>query len=296
LASSSPTYGQLHSPVTVIPRISTANKTKEDIERRHSIHTTPPKNETISVVETSPVPDPGKLNKTQSFCVYSTKQVPLKDHSDNNFAMYKMPQPPPRRIYDVQTAERARYKMQQDLNTTSDEKMRRKYSFNNPAPDYNSRIDKNKSDDVKFREMKSSVSKSYNDISLIRKFSMESNENVSAFEYKRINDFVSDPNLIDAIEKEQKMLKGNTAPVGAKKPTKASRRDSERRKSLIQSVSDFFTKKKDNSASNKDLTSTSSPSKDSASSSGLFSRFRISPKSKENKEKSKVNDNLYYSD
>lgn len=298
------TYGQLKSQV--IPRISTTMKTKEDIERRHSIHTTPPKNEASMVPEKSVVPDPGKLNKTQSFCLYSMKQVPLKDHSDNDFP-YKMPMPPPRqpyRVYDVQAGEifrqNSRFKTNQDVGSNPDEKIqeiRRKYSFNNPEPDLMvtrrpsaSQVDRNKSDDVKFREMKMSVSKSYNDISLIRKFSMDSSE------YKRINDFVSDPNLIDAMEKEQKMLKGNTAPVAVKKPTKASRRDSERRKSLIQSVSDFFTKKKDNSASNKDLTSTSSPSKESGSSSGLFSRFRISPKSKENKEKSKVKDNLYFSD
>jgi hypothetical protein len=254
----------------------------------------------------------GKLNKTQSFCAYTTKNVPLKDNSEDDF-IYKTPQPPPRqqyRVYDVQSAEkfrldareRARGKSSHDLGLSPDDKMmeiRKKYNINSNKSDFVSQLptgstkfDKNQSDDMKFREMRMSVSKSYNDISLIKKFSMGSNENVAAYEFQRINDFVSDPNLIDAIEKEQQLLKGNTAPV-VKKPLKASRRDSERRKSLIQTVSDFFTKKKD-STSNKDLTTTSSPSKDTGSSSGMFSRFRISPKSKENKEKAKVITNFYY--
>lgn len=306
----SPTYGQIKNPV--IPRVSTSqNKIKDDIERRHSIHTTPPKNTIVQNKENvlSDVSlNANKLNKTQSFCVYTTKQIPLKDNSENDF-QFKSPQPPPRqyKTYESPTEklrqeakERARFKSNQELGLSPDEKivqMRKKYNVNGSGSEFSAqttsrlnKLERNQSDDMKFREMKMSVSKSYNDISLMKKFAMESNENITAYNnYKRGNDFVSDPNLIDTIDKEQQMHKDNTIPTTTKKPLKASRRDSERRKSLIQTVSDFFYKKKD-SSSTKDLTkdSNGSPSKESGGSS-MFSRFRLSPKSKENKEKAKVN-------
>jgi hypothetical protein len=78
----------------------------------------------------------------------------------------------------------------------------------------------------------------------------------------------------------------------ASKKTKSQQRDSERRKSLIQTVSSFFHKKKDQSGSNRDLASSpTSASKDrlSETSSSMFSRFRLSPKSKDSsKDKAKV--------
>jgi hypothetical protein len=102
---------------------------------------------------------------------------------------------------------------------------------------------------------------------------------------------MSDPNLPEAL------LKDESPKEKSPKSNKDPRRDRERRKSLIQTVSDFFHKKKDQSASNKDLASTGSIGKDKLSDSpsststlSVFSRFKLSPKSKEqSKEKSKVN-------
>ena len=59
---------------------------------------------------------------------------------------------------------------------------------------------------MKYQEKKISASKSYNDISLINKFMLESSDNLTPYEYRKLNDFVSDPNLADTIEREQKQL------------------------------------------------------------------------------------------
>lgn len=145
---------------------------------------------------------------------------------------------------------------------------------------------------MKYHEKKISASKSYNDISLINKFMLESSDNLTPYEYRKLNDFVSDPNLVDTIEHEQKQLQKMRQPSSSSSGTshksgKSHRRDSERRKSLIQTVSDFFYKKKD-SVSNKDVSATSSPTKSSPENgSSMFSRFRLSPKSKD-KDKAKV--------
>lgn len=142
---------------------------------------------------------------------------------------------------------------------------------------------------MKYHEKKISASKSYNDISLINKFMLESSDNLTPYEYRKLNDFVSDPNLVDTIEHEQKQLQKMRQPSSSSSATshksgKSHRRDSERRKSLIQTVSEFFYKKKDG----KDVSTNSSPTKSSPENgSSMFSRFRLSPKSKD-KDKSKV--------
>lgn len=244
-----------------------------------------------------------KLSKTQSFNYY-TKHVPLK----NDDADFKTPVPPPRsRINSssdlTNTAEkmredaraRARLKSNEDLGLSPEEKilmLRRRYNLMQHSDMQPSSAlfseGRNQSDDIKFREKKLSSSKSFNDISRMQRYSKDMSDGLR----NHSNDFMSDPNLADVIKSEQQSPKSATT---SPKVTKSQRRDSERRKSLIQTVSDFFHKKKDQSGSNKDLTSSSptSASKDrlseTSSTTSMFSRFRLSPKSKDtSKDKAKV--------
>lgn len=248
----------------------------------------------------------GKVAKTQSFC-YQAKQIPLKEDD----SAFKTPVPPPRnRLHSASdltnTAERmredararARLKSNEDLGLSPEEKillLRRRYNLmqHGEAPLSSALFSngRNQSDDMKYREKKLTVSKSFNDISRMHRRSKDFSDELK--EFNRSNDFVSDPNLADSIETDPASHKSNpTSP----KLTKSQCRDSERRKSLIQTVSNFFYKKKDQCASNKDLTSvspSSTPSKDRlpepSSTTSLFSRFRLSPKSKDSaKEKAKV--------
>lgn len=244
-----------------------------------------------------------KLSKTQSFNYY-TKHVPLKDDDAN----FKTPVPPPRsRINSssdlTNTAEkmredaraRARLKSNEDLGLSPEEKilmLRRRYNLMQhsdmqPSPSLFA-DGRNQSDDVKFREKKLSSSKSFNDISRLQRYSKDISDGLR----NHPNDFMSDPNIAEAIKAEQQSPKSATS---SPKVTKSQRRDSERRKSLIQTVSDFFHKKKDSNGSSKDLASSSptSASKDrlseTSSTTSMFSRFRLSPKSKDPpKDKAKV--------
>ena len=78
--------------------------------------------------------DAAKLSKTQSFCVYTTKHIPLKDD-------YNTPMPPPRVRTDSATTDkmrtdaraRARLKSNQDLGLSPEEKilmLRKRYNLN----------------------------------------------------------------------------------------------------------------------------------------------------------------------
>lgn len=256
-------------------------KENQDAVEKQIIEPKSPKMDPPSIV-------PQKIHKTQSFN-YCTRQVPLRE--DQN------PVPPPRnRLHsvDITSADkmredaraRAKLKSNEDLGLSPEEKilmLRRRYNLmqtfdGHPNPNI-FQNGRNKSDDMKYCEKKLSISKSFNDISHVHAL-----DGVS-----RAIDFVSDPNLVEVVEKETP-LKEKESP----KSTKSQRRDSERRKSLIGMVSDFFHKKKDQNASNKDLANNSptSVSKDrlsETSSLGVFSRFRLSPKSKDaSKDKAKV--------
>lgn len=245
-------------------------------------------------------PETPKVLKTQSFCYY-TKQVPLKDDD-----AFKTPVPPPRsRLHSASdltdTAEkmredaraRARLKSNEDLGLSPEEKillLRRRYNLmqhsdNQPSPALFTN-GRNQSDDMKFREKKLSVSKSFNDISRMHRGSKDFSDSLEGLR-KQSGDFVSDPNFMEPLEASK-----DNKPMPKK--TKSQQRDSERRKSLIQTVSDFFHKKKDQSTSNRDLASSpTSASKDrlseTSSTTSMFSRFRLSPKSKDSsKDKAKV--------
>lgn len=294
------------APKNVITYRESVNNLKEFAGNKNNVHSTFNGSLEHQKSITNVSQGNSKLGKTQSFC-YFTKQVPLKEDD----SAFKTPVPPPRsRINSAtdltNTADkmredaraRARLKSNEDLGLSPEEKillLRRRYNLMEHANGTPSSAlfsnGRNKSDDIKYREKKLSISKSFSDISRMHRQSKEFSETLESLR-NHSHDFVSDPNLNDTVELDRQIPKSNpTSP----KTTKSQRRDSERRKSLIQTVSDFFHKKKDQTASNKDLTSSSptSASKDrlseTSSSTSMFSRFRLSPKSKDSsKDKAKV--------
>lgn len=235
-------------------------------------------------VEDFPVFETPKLSKTQSFCVHSTRDSAASSLShkndypyqfaDNNVNVFSTPVIPRRRKLDEELAQtteklrqearlRARLKSNQDLGLSPEEKialLRKRYNLENsmttasavPCSTYNVATP-NKSDDMKVREKKMTTSKSVNDISA--NSSLTECNPISISSHRKKTEFTSNPNLGE----EQK-----TSP-------KRRQKDPERRKSIIQAVSDFFHKKRD-----KD--SPSSPPKEKSE--GMFGRLRISPKSK----------------
>ena len=152
---------------------------------------------------------------------------------------------------------RAKMKSNQDLGLSPEDRMlllRKKYHISMHSAD-----DHNKSDDIKFREQKLMSSKSVNDVS-------RANPDIElkVSEETKLQDYISDPNLaIQDQEGENVRLRNRT-----------NVKDPERRKSIIEKVSDFFNKKKESSTE-------SSPTKEQ----GVFGRFKITSKSKD---KSKV--------
>ncbi|XP_055384739.1 F-actin-monooxygenase Mical isoform X4 [Condylostylus longicornis] len=205
---------------------------------------------------------------------------------------------------------RARLKSNQDLGISPEEKLkmlRKRYNLDMQDMLTNSQkigIDahhRTTDDDLKARHKKMTTSKSVNDINhhsmLIYNNTMNSDENFNLMSKKHTKsgsqlmlDFTSDPNLINSTTHCGKNCDNKVV-------TKLSKRhkDPERRKSLIQAVSNFFNK---NSNSKKDKESQISPPKDFNSSckdqsqsqnsieqqghqTSVFSRFRISPKSKD---------------
>lgn len=230
-----------------------------------------------------------KLTKSQSFAFY-TNPIQPKTEDESNF---KTPIPPPRsRLYsDLNVSAdrmredaraRARLKSNEDLGLSPEEKillLRKRYNLNHGNENQNSifAYGKNQSDDMKTREKKLATSKSFNDISRLNR---QSKEFLLSNFPKPISECMSDPNLPDNGPLENE----------SQKSCKSVRRDSERRKSIIQTVSDFFHKKRESTGSNKNIAIASS-SKDklseSSSTLSVFSRFRLSPKSKD---KSKVKD------
>lgn len=234
-------------------------------------------------VEEFPVFETPKISKTQSFCIHTTRDSGASSLShknadfpyqftDANVNVFSTPVIPRRRKIDeelTQTTEklrqearlRARLKSNQDLGLSPEEKialLRKRYNLDNsmttasavPCSTYNVATP-NKSDDMKVREKKMTTSKSVNDISA--NSSSLSECNPISINSRKKTEFTSNPNL-----GEEK-----TSP-------KRRQKDPERRKSIIQAVSDFFHKKRD-----KD-----SPSSPKEKSEGMFGRLRISPKSK----------------
>lgn len=278
----------------------------DGVERRHSIHTSPtnakppmaapivrkevkksrerPMSDNLNDlgIVNNMVYEAPKLMKTQSFSVY-------------NSSSFVTPQKPPRQNEMLSMTEkmrqdaraRARLKSNQDLGLSPEENMRllrQKYQLNMDEYHLNNR---NKSDDMKFREAKIMTSKSVNDIANVQKYLSSTDELIHRGHAKstneKLNDSISDSNLnknsrIEG-EKDVKNRSGGGGSAG---------KDPERRRSgIIQTVSNFFHKKKDSSS-----TSSSTLNKPEKSES-MFGIFRISPKLSA-KEKAKVS-NLSYS-
>lgn len=234
-----------------------------------------------------------KLSKTHSFCAFGQKpsfdsppsrsqaqQAALQSYR-NQFAdhvnVYSTPVLPPRRKVDDDLTQstdkmrqdarvRARLKSNQDLGLSPEEKieqLRKRYHLEsaNLSKGYGVTPSKsvgqfhdatmpNKSDDMKVRERKMMASKSVNDIAATNLLSIDCANGSNSSQ--KLVDSSSDPNLLEE-----------------KAPSKRRSKDPERRKSIIQAVSDFFHKKKDKE-----------PSSPKEKSEGMFGRFRISPKSK----------------
>lgn len=226
-----------------------------------------------------------KLCKTQSFCIHTTRDSGASSLSHKTdypyqFAdgvnVFSTPVISRRKKLDdelTQTTEklrqearlRARMKSNQDLGLSPEDKialLRKRYNLDNamttasavPCSTYNVATP-NKSDDMKVREKKMTTSKSVNDISANSSLIECAPISISGHR-KKATEFTSNPNLGG----EQKTS-----------PSKRRQKDPERRKSIIQAVSDFFYKKRDKDTS-------ASPPKEKSES--MFGRLRISPKSK----------------
>lgn len=286
------------SPSHTPDSLSSIEPSKTSLTYRESVNNLKKYDENGTNDDSTSEPQTPKVLKTQSFCYYA-KQIPLNDED------FKTPAPPPRNRLnsDVSlTAEkmredaraRARLKSNEDLGLSPEEKillLRKRYNLtSHDAAQTLFTNGRNQSDDMKHREKKLSSSKSFSDISRMHRHSREFSDCLDGIK-NRANEFASDSNLAESPAHHHNHQVEQKSPT---KSTKSQRRDSERRKSLIQTVSNFFHKKKDQSASNKDLSSMSptSISKDRLSensSNSVFSRFRLSPKSKESsKDKAKV--------
>lgn len=259
---------------------------------QHSVPQTPtgkpiffaPTSKNISTIKTKERPlsdnlerpimsEPPKIMKTQSFCVYSARNMPAKTDLLTRFDSvngFNTPTAPPRRKADdpaitetermrQDARARARLKSNQDLGLSPDEKiqlLRKRFQLDGvDTPG------QNKSDDMKVRERKMMSSKSVNDIHASQDGILSAGPHgggTSSKKQYKLNDFISDPNLLEPEQRNQKR-------------TTRQQKDPDRRKSIIKAVSDFFYKKKD-----KDV----SPGGKEKSSDSVFGRFRISPKSK----------------
>ncbi|XP_058822163.1 F-actin-monooxygenase Mical isoform X2 [Topomyia yanbarensis] len=202
---------------------------------------------------------------------------------------------------------RARQKSNQDLGLSPEDRvqlLRKKFHINiRELNDQEQQQQQhNKSDDLKFKERhqpKLMSSKSVNDVSILKNLSNDpdfispADTAVQHFTGSKLNDYVSDPNLVQG---------PSTDPNGAgdevRLRTRSKCKDRERRKSIIEKVSDFFnSRKKDSSGSGSTGSKESSPTKDGKKDGGScdgqlssgskaapgagFLRFKISPKLKD---------------
>lgn len=243
-----------------------------------------------------------KLNKTKSFCAYEKKsskepdqqnKIPINTYYQSRFASnvntFSTPLLPSRKIPDdvlCQTTDelrqdarlRARLMSNQELGLSPEDKMnllRKSHKSANVkdatqsishqnVSDFTQQISQpNKSDDMKVRERKMLASKSVNDIAatnLVLDCDNSSVGNQATF------DFTSDSNL-----NSDKLLKRR-------------QKDPERRKSIIQAVSEFFHKKKDKEQ----------PGSPREKNDSVFGLFRISPKVKSKVDLSLFDFNLFF--
>lgn len=245
------------------------SKSKELNERRYSFNASVSPSEIKEPVRplSAHVPTP-KILKTQSFCVNSTA------NSRSPFSEFRTPIAPSRTKIDQSTDKaredarlRARLKSNEDLGLSPEEKiqlLRKRYNLelqhitNIPDPL------NNKSDDMKFRERRLMSSKSVNDITTVHQIATDLRKS-----------YIETPQSTPHTPKHcSKNFEFSSSDYDLKKSH--SQKD---RKGLIQTVSDFFHKKKDSKESSKE----SSPTKDKETvvmDKTRFGLFRLSPRSK----------------
>lgn len=261
-----------------------------------------------------------KISKTQSFCVYPSRTkaslpgaTTANYHVDNNF-MFATPvrnsgQDPGTDKLRTEARARALLKTNEELGLSPEEKilqLRRKYHLEKHSQQqqqttFLEMLGTNKSDDVKAKEKSLMTSKSVNDIRNEKasngggegKAAATEAVNGDQLQRKRSGEFHSDPNLLESKGTASESV--GPAVEGTKRRG-GKHKDPERRKSLIQAVSDFFHKRKEAANSNSTCSSAvhtpngggggSAAPKDTKMDT-LLNRFKISPKSKD---KTKVSD------
>lgn len=230
---------------------------------------------------------PPEASSTKSRIPYTTRQVPLKDNSDMNGNNFKPPMSYAAAFaytdkLRLEARERARLKSNEDLGLSPEEKIqqiRKKYnlypkSVSVDRPNVTTVVSAVPAMAIPERKLISS--KSVNDILLCNNPAYSSVYNIerpSIREIYQMSDFTSDPNL----NEPEKHLRDR----------KLSRKDPERRRSLIQTVSDFFHKKKDGSSSSSSSIKDPAMNRQGQNNDGMFGRFRLSSKKKDDN-KSKV--------
>lgn len=223
---------------------------------------------------------------------YTTRHVPLKDKSDLNGNDYKTPVSYASAFsftdkLRMEARQRARLLSNEDLGLSPEEKiqqLRKKFNI------YPKTASQDRGSDTKvvsavpanvIPERKLITSKSVNDIMLCNNPAYSSvyrQDRPSVREIYQVTDFTSDPNLNET----DKHLRDR----------RLNKKDPERRRSLIQAVSDFFShKKKEGTGSSSNTspikeTGTSKPSGSNTDSS-RFGRFRITSRKKDD-DKAKV--------
>lgn len=253
-----------------------------------------PLNENLDTPTTTP-----KISKTQSFCVYPSRMkvappaATANYHVDDNFVFATPvrsngpPCDPGTEKLRTEARARALLKTNEELGLSPEEKilqLRRKYHLEKQQQHQATFLDMlgtNKSDDVKAKEMSLMSSKSVNDVRNDKSLSSSSavHEGADPLQRKKSGEFHSDPNLLDS---KQAPTAAAAAPGGVEgvKRRGGRHKDPERRKSLIQAVSDFFHKRKEATSNAAVNTPNGGPVKDTKMDS-LLNRFKISPKSKE---------------
>ncbi|XP_060648317.1 F-actin-monooxygenase Mical isoform X17 [Drosophila nasuta] len=254
-----------------------------------------------------------KLNKTASFSYgkvdeFATPKPPVRPQRSNQHHREQQIEHAAELSISASTENlrsearaRARLKSNSELGLSPEEKMqllrkRLQYDQNSALK---AKQQEQHANDLAARAIKMSASKSVNDLAYIVGHGQQQHQlrldNDSAVNQAKAADFTSDPNLAASVQQDKPQ----------KSKTSRRQKDPERRKSLIQSLSSFFHKgttsstasspkeqsgavAANHSAEHAERPGTSSsgtPTISDAGSSGggggVFSRFRISPKSKE---------------
>lgn len=298
--------------------------TLKAFEHRYKINKTP----SFSITTTSSKPSiaPVSTAALATKSELSTPIPPLRQKRSGDNSAVTTPTDTKNTNFSVSTENlksearaRARLKSNSELGLSPEEKMQ--LLRKRLQTEYNSNIKANLENEPQnplstnssyerqhsLREQKMSNSKSVNDLAYLSQSQLQQ-QTVKSIEDAKKSDFTSDPNLLLSSTQQQQYLPTVNKLMKSKSSSRRAK-DPERRKSLIQSLSNFFHKagpqqnkdnkqqQKDNTASPSDgssahaerpgtgggVSSSTSTSHTTVSSGldGVLSRFRISPKSKE---------------